>query len=83
MSLAPLTRCITSPLALAAAKLTGADPSVSALIVVLTGIIGASFGDSFLNWIGVRDPVAVRHFTINPFTRNLKFYSQIDRSISI
>eukprot|EP01036_Dinobryon_divergens_P028068 gene28068-36955_t len=59
MSLAPLTRCITSPLALAAAKLTGADPSVSALIVVLTGIIGASFGDSFLNWIGVRDPVAI------------------------
>jgi hypothetical protein len=56
---------------------------VSALIVVLTGIIGASFGDTFLNWIGVRDPVAVRHFIINPFTRNLKFYSQIDRSISI
>jgi putative effector of murein hydrolase/putative effector of murein hydrolase LrgA (UPF0299 family) len=31
-ALAPLTRCITTPLALAGARLTGADPSLSAFI---------------------------------------------------
>ena len=58
-ALAPLTRCITTPLALAGARLTGADPSLSALIVVITGILGASFGPAFLDAIGVKDPVSV------------------------
>jgi len=59
VSLAPLTRCITSPLALAGAQLTGADPSLSALIVVLTGIVGASVGELLLNKANVVDPLAV------------------------
>jgi hypothetical protein len=46
-------------LALAGARLTGADPSLSALIVVVTGILGASMGPAFLDAIGVRDPVSV------------------------
>ena len=54
-----LTRCITSPLALAGAKLTGADPSLSAFLVVITGIMGASFGEAFLKSIGVEDDVSV------------------------
>jgi putative effector of murein hydrolase len=58
-ALATLTRCITTPLALAGARLTGADPSLSALIVVMTGILGASFGESFLEAIGVTEPVSV------------------------
>lgn len=59
MAFAPLTRCITSPLALAGAKLTGADPSIAAMMVVITGILGASFGESILKVLGVEDEVSV------------------------
>ena len=58
-ALAPLTRCITTPLALAGARLTGADPSLSAFVVVITGILGASLGESLLEAIGVKEPVSV------------------------
>jgi putative effector of murein hydrolase len=54
-----LTRCITSPLALAGAQLTGADPSLSALIVIITGIIGASVGEAILKICGVDDPLSI------------------------
>eukprot|EP01035_Chromulina_nebulosa_P017893 gene17893-23510_t len=54
-----LTRCITSPLALAGAEITGADPTLSALIVVLTGLFGAAFGQLFLNVIKTDDPLSV------------------------
>lgn len=56
---APLTRCITTPLALAGARLTGADPSLSAFVVVVTGILGASLGESLLEAVGVKEPVSV------------------------
>ena len=46
-----LTRCITTPLALSGASLTGADASLSALVVVLTGLLGASAGNGFLEGI--------------------------------
>ncbi|KAJ1441522.1 LrgB-like family-domain-containing protein [Ochromonadaceae sp. CCMP2298] len=59
LALSTLTRCITSPLALAGAALTGADPSPSALVVVLTGIVGASFGESILSAVGVEDPLSM------------------------
>lgn len=47
-ALALLTRCITTPLALSGAALTGADASVSALVVVLTGLLGASAGNALI-----------------------------------
>lgn len=37
LSLSPLTRCITSPLAQAGAILTGADKSLTVFFVVMTG----------------------------------------------
>ena len=58
-ALAPLTRCITTPLALAGARLTGADPSLSAFVVVITGILGATFGDAILDTVRVKEPVSV------------------------
>ena len=58
-ALAPLTRCITTPLALAGARLTGADPSLSAFVVVITGILGASLGESLLESVGIKEPVSV------------------------
>lgn len=55
-----LTRCITSPLALAGARLTGADPTLSALIVVVTGLLGGSFGSAILkNVMRVNDDVSI------------------------
>jgi putative effector of murein hydrolase len=58
-ALATLTRCISTPLVLAGSRLTGADPSLSAFAVVITGILGASLGESLLGVIGVKDPVSV------------------------
>jgi putative effector of murein hydrolase len=57
-ALAPLTRCITSPLALAGSAITGADPSLAAFVVAITGILGASFGESILEEkMSVRDEI--------------------------
>jgi len=58
-ALAPLTRCITTPLALSGAQLTGADPSITAIMVVFTGILGASFSERILSLVCVSDPVSV------------------------
>ena len=54
-ALAPLTRCITTPLALSGAALIGADPSLAALVVAPTGILGASFGEKLLNKLKIND----------------------------
>lgn len=59
LSLSPLTRCITSPLAQAGAVLTGADKSITVFFVVLTGIVGASIGETLLKSLSVDDPICV------------------------
>ena len=58
-ALAPLTRCITTPLALAGSKLTGADSSLTALLVVLTGVLGASLSEKILARLEIKDPLSV------------------------
>jgi putative effector of murein hydrolase len=58
-ALALLTRCITTPLALAGSLLTGADLSLTAFVVVVTGVLGASLGESFLELVGIKDPISV------------------------
>eukprot|EP00596_Hydrurales_sp_CCMP1899_P005217 CAMPEP_0119034660 /NCGR_PEP_ID=MMETSP1177-20130426/1670_1 /TAXON_ID=2985 /ORGANISM="Ochromonas sp, Strain CCMP1899" /LENGTH=720 /DNA_ID=CAMNT_0006992265 /DNA_START=152 /DNA_END=2311 /DNA_ORIENTATION=+ len=58
-ALSLLARCITTPLALAGSMLTGADPSLTAFVVVVTGVLGASLGESFLELIGIKDPISV------------------------
>ena len=50
-ALSLLTRCITTPLALSGAALTGADASLTALTVVMTGLLGASVGSGILDVI--------------------------------
>ena len=59
VALATLTRSITSPLALSGAALTGADPSLSALFAVSTGIIGASLCGPIMKLLAVRDPLSI------------------------
>jgi putative effector of murein hydrolase/putative effector of murein hydrolase LrgA (UPF0299 family) len=61
MAKATLSRCITTPLAMAVAGVVGADASVAVLVVVLTGLLGANVGGgrlaSYLGGKG-RDPVS-------------------------
>jgi len=58
-ALSTFTRTITSPLAIASAAITGADASIAALLAVITGILGASFGENFLKAIKADDPLTI------------------------
>ena len=53
-----LSRNITSPLAMAIAKIVGADPSLAVTLVVVTGLFGANFGAASLDAMGIDNPVA-------------------------
>ena len=55
---ATLSRCITTPLAMAVAGLVGADAGIAVLVVVLTGLLGANAGAARLASYGVSDPVS-------------------------
>lgn len=58
LRLAALPRQVTAPLAIAIAGMIGADPSLAATIVVITGLLAANFGAAALDLMGVRSPVA-------------------------
>ncbi|CAM9621547.1 unnamed protein product [Scytosiphon promiscuus] len=58
LRLATLSRNITSPLAMAICSMVGADFSLAIAIVVMTGVIGANFGATALDALGVKDPAA-------------------------
>ena len=52
-TLAP--KSITAPVAMAVAEKIGGLPSLTAVVVIITGIFGAMFGTFILNAVGVRD----------------------------
>ena len=58
LRLALLSRNITSPLAMAIARILGANVSMAVSMVVVTGLIGANFGAAIFNALGIRNPVA-------------------------
>jgi len=58
LRLATLSRNITSPLAMAMAKILGADVGIAVSLVVLTGLLGANVATTILTKFGVNDPVA-------------------------
>jgi putative effector of murein hydrolase/putative effector of murein hydrolase LrgA (UPF0299 family) len=58
LKLSLLSRNITSPLAMAIAGILGADVSLAVTMVVVTGLLGANYGASLLDWWGIKDPVA-------------------------
>jgi predicted murein hydrolase (TIGR00659 family) len=49
---------VTTPIAMAIADVAGGIPSLTAVIVVITGILGAVLGPSVLRLARVRDPIA-------------------------
>lgn len=56
LSLAP--KSVTSPIAMGIAEQIGGLPSLTAVMVILTGIVGAAFGAAVLKLCGVTDPEA-------------------------
>ncbi|MBS7405852.1 MAG: LrgB family protein, partial [Oxalobacter sp.] len=56
ISLAP--KSATTPIAMEVSSLTGGIPSLTAIIVIITGILGAIFGLKFLRLVGVKTPIA-------------------------
>ncbi|MFZ1386640.1 MAG: LrgB family protein [Thiolinea sp.] len=54
LSLAP--KSVTSPVAMSIAEHIGGLPSLTAALVVSTGIVGAVFGPSLLQWLKIQDP---------------------------
>lgn len=55
-TLAP--KSVTTPIAMGIAEKTGGIPSLAAVVVILTGIVGAAFGGWVLDLCRVKDPKA-------------------------
>jgi predicted murein hydrolase (TIGR00659 family) len=53
LSLAP--KSVTTPIAMGISEKIGGLPSLTAVLVIMTGILGAMMGRGFLQWIGVTD----------------------------
>ena len=52
-SIAP--KSATTPIAMGISEQLGGFPSLTAVLVILTGILGAMFGTSLLDWLGIKD----------------------------
>ena len=53
LSLAP--KSVTAPVAMGITEKVGGLPSLTAVLVVMTGIIGATIGTRVFRWLGIRD----------------------------
>lgn len=58
-----LPRSVTTPIAMGVAEQIGGEPSLTAALVILTGIIGAVIANDLLRLLRVEDP-AVRSFAM-------------------
>ncbi|KAL3903057.1 MAG: hypothetical protein SGARI_005550, partial [Bacillariaceae sp.] len=58
LRLSLLPRNITSALAAAIADIVGANKPLAVSFAVVTGLIGANFGASLLDYFNIKDPVA-------------------------
>lgn len=56
LSVAP--KSVTTPIAMGVSEKLGGIPSLTAVIVIVTGIFGAVFARTLLDRLGVRDPAA-------------------------
>ena len=56
MSLMP--KSVTTPIAMAIAEKIGGFPTLAAVLVLLTGVVGAVFGPIVLRWVKITDPAA-------------------------
>ena len=56
MSLAP--RSVTTPIAMGITKQIGGHPSLTAVMVIITGILGAMLAQTLYRWLRIRDDAA-------------------------
>ncbi len=61
LSLAP--KSVTTPVAMGIAEKIGGLPSLTAVLVILTGVLGAVVAPTLLNWLSIRDD-AIKGFAI-------------------
>ncbi|MUG69586.1 MULTISPECIES: LrgB family protein [Paenibacillus] len=54
-----MPKSVTSPVALEISKQAGGLPELTAVLTVLTGLIGSVLGPSLLRWAGVRDDISI------------------------
>lgn len=52
-----VARNVTTALSMAIAAILGGDISIAAVFVVLTGVLGATYGKALMNLAGIHDPV--------------------------
>lgn len=57
LRLSMLARNVTTALAIPITQILGGDISIAVVVVVLTGIIGAQYGRTLLDMVGIQDPV--------------------------
>jgi len=57
ISLAP--KSVTTPIAIEVSKQMGGIPSLTVAFVIVVGVLGAIFGQTYLRLIGVKDPKSV------------------------
>lgn len=57
MLLSMLPKSVTTPIAMGISDQIGGSPSLTAVFVILTGIVGAAVGIPLLKAVGLRDPV--------------------------
>merc|ERR1712157_313466 len=58
VKLSILSRNITTALSMAIAEILGGNISIAASVVVVTGIIGGTFGARIMNALGINDPLS-------------------------
>mmetsp|Transcript_7519 Transcript_7519/g.10187 ORF Transcript_7519/g.10187 Transcript_7519/m.10187 type:complete len:534 (-) Transcript_7519:232-1833(-) len=58
LRLSTVSRNVTTALAIVMTEILGGDISIASCMVVLTGIIGGSFGRQVLDKFGVKDPIS-------------------------
>jgi putative effector of murein hydrolase len=56
-ALAVIPRSVTTPIAIPIAETLGANPGITAALVVITGLLGAIFGPALLDRLGFTSPV--------------------------
>lgn len=54
-----MPKSVTSPVALEISRQAGGLPELTAVLTVLTGLIGSVLGPSLLKWAGVRDDISL------------------------
>jgi putative effector of murein hydrolase len=75
--LSVLSRNVTTALSMALTAMLGGDISIAASVVVLTGIIGATYGKTLLTAMGVTDPIC-RGLAIGASSQGLGVASMVN-----